>query len=139
MAGYTEQRLIPFPSFLFPYFFEQWSSLHLFFISRNAFSLIAISSQVYGSREGHFFSFESRRQAAIGQRLSATVGDRRRQSATVGDRRRQFGDSRRQSATGGDSRRQAATGGDRRRQAATGGDRRRVAVHVRKVKGRQRH
>ena len=32
-------RLIPFPSFLFPYFFEQWSSLHLFFISRNAFSL----------------------------------------------------------------------------------------------------
>ena len=30
MAGYTEQRLIPFPSFLFPYFFEQWSSLHLF-------------------------------------------------------------------------------------------------------------
>ena len=26
----TEQRLIPFPSFLFPYFFEQWSSLHLF-------------------------------------------------------------------------------------------------------------
>ena len=28
------------PSFLFPYFFEQWSSLHLFFISRNAFSLI---------------------------------------------------------------------------------------------------
>ena len=42
MAGYTEQRLIPFPSFLFPYFFEQWSSLHLFFISRNAFSLIII-------------------------------------------------------------------------------------------------
>ena len=40
MGGYTEQRLIPFPSFLFPYFFEQWSSLHLFFISRNAFSLI---------------------------------------------------------------------------------------------------
>ena len=44
MAGYTEQRLIPFPSFLFPYFFEQWSSLHLFFISRNAFSLITITN-----------------------------------------------------------------------------------------------
>ena len=48
-------------------------------------------------------------------------------------------DSRRQSATGGDSWRQAATGGDSRRQLATGGEWQRVAVHVRKVKGRQRH
>ena len=47
MAGYTEQRLIPFPSFLFPYFFEQWSSLHLFFISRNAFSLILFIFTVF--------------------------------------------------------------------------------------------
>ena len=42
MAGYTEQRLIPFPSFLFPYFIEQWSSLHLFFISGNDFSLMLV-------------------------------------------------------------------------------------------------
>ena len=32
-------KIDPISIFLFPYFFEQWSSLHLFFISRNAFSL----------------------------------------------------------------------------------------------------
>ena len=40
MAGYTEQRLIPFPSFLFPYFFEQWSSLHLFSFHEMLFPLL---------------------------------------------------------------------------------------------------
>ena len=38
MAGYTEQRLIPFPLPLFPYFFEQWSSLHYFHFTEMFFS-----------------------------------------------------------------------------------------------------
>ena len=37
-----EQRLIPFPSFLFPYFFEQWSSLHLFSFHEILFPLLYI-------------------------------------------------------------------------------------------------
>ena len=40
VAGYTEQRLIPFPSFLFPYFFEQWSSLHPFSFHEMLFPLL---------------------------------------------------------------------------------------------------
>ena len=38
LGGYTEQRLIPFPSFhpsylpLFPYFFEQWCSFPYLFL-----------------------------------------------------------------------------------------------------------
>ena len=42
LAGYTEQRLILFASSslpLFPYFFEQWSSLHFFSFHRNGFAL----------------------------------------------------------------------------------------------------
>ena len=37
--GYTEQRL---PSFLFPYFFEQWSSLHFFHFTEMFFPYIYI-------------------------------------------------------------------------------------------------
>ena len=37
---FRTKRLIPFPSFLFPYFFEQWSSLHLFSFHEMLFPLL---------------------------------------------------------------------------------------------------
>ena len=54
-------KIDPFPSlFLFPYFFEQWSSLHLFFISRNAFSLIIISDcQSHDHKAQHIYQTAS--------------------------------------------------------------------------------